>query len=812
MLVIAAIGGGTYLWMTRPVIRIPIAIAPVANHTGESELDAYRLALTETLIDELAESPNVRVVGYPRLLQIVRRFIGAGDVSSSEAIQAIATQSGASFVVVPSLEYRNGAWLAQGQIRNVETGTVTDTYETEPLASSLPKDTVLRQMPLLAERIQAHFKTNGPGRSYTSRLASARFRTLDAAKAFEEGLRAYGDLEYADAIEAFQRAIASDDQYAMAHAWRGRLSVLLYRRNDAMESSQRAGQLINPETPKTDAMFINAVLRETIGEFDAAEQRYRELVASSPDDPRLLAELAEFFRRRDRNTQAVETYHEVLGRDAGDLWAHVQLCQLYTRLGDYPLAESEANAARESYGKVVNRSGEAQALLCLGEAQRLQGGAKLADARRNVAAARAIFEPLGYRYNLSRTAQYQGVVEWVDGHFADAARFFQDASERSRAVGNRSTEGLALMNLGVTERHLGRPGKAIAYLRQSRDIFEQIGIERRAAEAEMNAAGLQIEFGVDEAEAVRRLANAGKMLEKLGLVDFQVSAMDLEAVSLRHAGRPADARRQLLQALSIAREKQLSELIATVTVSLAQTDLFVNDYETARATLEEAVAKKEAAGLNARILLGTVFVRLGEFELARKYLEAAGSEIEAQESAEFTPAVRLALGELAYQSGKLDEARAQFEKASALWIDELPDAASVEARSLLGLLVAQGGASAAVDRMLREAVMQADRMARLDLKARCRLRLARFQILQRRHREALATIDEIPLAGPGSLGSELQAQVHYWRGRALGADQTGAASEFALARKLVATLQTSLPAASRERFAARQEIRLMLSD
>ena len=45
-LVAAAVG--LYLWSVRPVVRIPVAIAPVANHTGEPEVDDYRLALTET--------------------------------------------------------------------------------------------------------------------------------------------------------------------------------------------------------------------------------------------------------------------------------------------------------------------------------------------------------------------------------------------------------------------------------------------------------------------------------------------------------------------------------------------------------------------------------------------------------------------------------------------------------------------------------------------------------------------------------------------------------------------------------------------
>ena len=57
-------------------------------------------------------------------------------------------------------------------------------------------------------------------------------------------------------------------------------------------------------------------------------------------------------------------------------------------------------------------------------------------------------------------------------------------------------------------------------------------------------------------------------LQKLGYVDFQVGAMDLEAAALQHAGRLGEARRQRLAALSLAREKQLSHETDAIIVSM----------------------------------------------------------------------------------------------------------------------------------------------------------------------------------------------------------------------------------------------------
>src|SRR5205814_347067 len=62
--VLAIAATATNLWLARTMARTSIAVDPVANHTGEPELDGYRLALTRSLVAELADSPNLRVAAY----------------------------------------------------------------------------------------------------------------------------------------------------------------------------------------------------------------------------------------------------------------------------------------------------------------------------------------------------------------------------------------------------------------------------------------------------------------------------------------------------------------------------------------------------------------------------------------------------------------------------------------------------------------------------------------------------------------------------------------------------------------------------
>jgi tetratricopeptide (TPR) repeat protein len=807
---IVAVAGvvGAYRWFTRPVVRIPVAIAPVANHTGEPELDGYRLALTEALLEELVESPNVVVVPFRRLIEIVRPFVGTGDVSSREAIQAVSTHSGARFVVMPAIEYQNRTWLARADVRNIETGAVIKTYETEGAASSLPKEAVYRLMESLAERIQADFKANGPGRSYRRLPASSRFRNLDAARAFADGLLEYERLEYSAALAAFRQAASQDSQNAMVHAWLGRVLLMMFQRNNAVEAARRAKQFVTADTPAEHTAFIEATLAESLSDFVAAEARYRELVAPEPYTLSAQMELADFLKRQNRNQDAISAYRDVLRRDPGYIRPHVDLSQLYARSDEYPLANQEAQIALERFRAMKDGAGEAQALLAVSEVQRRQGD--LTGAKARAEEARIRFESLGLVYGLSRVYQYFGIAAAYSGDDRAAIRFFEESLARSRNVGNRQMEGIMLNNLGLAHERLAERTQALEYYQQSREVYQDNGDDATAAQQEANAAALLIDYGSNTPEALRRLTNARATFEKLGNVEFQVIAMELEATIALRAGRHQEARRELVKASNIAKDRGYSNSNLSMTLRFAESYFATSEYEEARRRLEEAATSdvgRNDSGVT--IALGRVYVRLGDFDAARRRLERGLTAIEMGGQLALLPAAHLALGELEYELGDTRDARTHFEKAGALWTDDLPDPASVEARCYQGVIDSRSPTSTIP--VVEKSIERARRMGRLFVEAACRLQLAQIQLRLLRPSEALATLEPIPQEDDGKIGRELPAQTHYWRSRALAAQQNpDANSENNQARKLVREVQTSLPVAYQATFAARQSIRPLI--
>jgi tetratricopeptide (TPR) repeat protein len=607
-------------------------------------------------------------------------------------------------------------------------------------------------------------------------------------------------MEYADARAAFQRATESDPERWLGHAWLSRTALLMGDLRAAEAAARTASQLVTTAGSKGAPHFAGAVLAESQRDLDRAEREYRNLAELFPDDPVMRAELADFLKRQSRNGAAVEAYHEALQLDAGYVRPHVDLCQLYSSMDDYPRSEQHAGIALKEFRAIGNRGGEAQALLCYGDSL-LQQGNRLKEARQQIKAARDIFTELQYEYGLARVYQYLGFVEGREHNFAAAATAFEESLRRSRQIGNRSLEGLELMNLGVAHEAIGHVAQAVSFYQQSRDVYQQIGDERRAAEQAVNAARFQVDYGLDTEDALRRLAMARATFRKLRYLDFEIVVMEVQAKSEAYAGRFGEAQRLLHEATSLATERALKGRQASLKVTTAMVEFLLGNYETARTILEEAVTSGGATP-EAQVALARVYVMLGDFATAKNHLDAAFERIQTSGAMTVAPLAYLTLGELSDESGVAAGARAHFLKAVEAADQALPDAAAVEARCHLAAL---GSGD------MKAALSHAGRMRHLHVQVKCRLDQARLEFGQRRYAEALESLEGIP-AGSVTLGPELQAQVHFWRSRALAArgDKAAAELQAAAARKIVTQVQGALPERYRDRFASRVSIRPLI--
>ena len=443
-------------------------------------------------------------------------------------------------------------------------------------------------------------------------------------------------------------------------------------------------------------------------------------------------------------------------------------------------------------------------MLCLSDILRVGKPDERAQARALAAQALTVFESLGLRYGLARAQQYMASTARAQDDLEATAEWLEKALASARTVGNTALEGTVYTNLGVTHNALGNRAKALEYYRQSYELAERRGDERRAAYSRANAGALLIEYGSEPDEGVRFVEGALRVVRnRLDDKNFEVFCLQLLAAHARFVGQPAEARRHLAEALAIARERKFVDAIPALMLDEGRVLLQMGEYVRARDTFLQALGS-EGATERAELLidLARVHALLGDLDGAREALGRAQAMPDAK-AGDVVPRLTAARGELAYAAGDMKAARMAFDDAARLWSDELPDAASVEARAYVGLIDGLSGRPGA--RALAESsLQQARRMQRPALEATARIVIARLDLRAGEPAEVATSLRGVAM---NTLGPELQAQVHYWRAEA--ADRLGGGDagrqDRQEAQRILAALEASVPSELRARFHSRAD-------
>jgi FimV-like protein len=827
--VLVAVLAAVFLW-SLPVDRPRVVIAPFGNQTGDSGLDEYRLALTQTLAMALRDSSDVLVTPYARVLEPLGRFVSVGtDVSSRDAIDAVEANTGAALVLVPTLLREGGDWRARVELRDRATATTAWSYETAAEKTALSKDAAYRLALALAEAIEDHFRTPlARARRTLMRLVgladaspAAHVQSLEAAKAFEEASRSYENIEYAAARRAFASAVRHDPRNPLALAWLSRTAQLTRDENQAIESADQALSRLTGRTPRMDVLFVRAVSAEARRDFAAAEEAYRALTTESPE-PLWSMELGAFLDRRERNADAVVAYRRVLDQDPNLMRARLELCRLYSpsRLNEPVEARKNGEAALAGYRSLAGggdtlrpSGGEGQSLMCLTDTLRVGSSAERAQAQRHSAAARTIFEALTFSYNLARADYYMALMAGVQGRFAEASSLGERALKNAADAGNEALRPIILNNLGAVYAELGERSKAADYYRQAYELYQAWHDETRAAHVQANRGAMLIEYGNPE-EGLRDVLNARAVSERLGDKPYEAFCARVLAVYYRNRGRHKEAITELNKGLAIARERHLGENITLMTIHLAQSHFETGDYDSARRLLREVL--KDGAGrrtIEARIRLARASVRAGDMTSAVTDLDAAERELEAAPNAATYALLWLVRGELGYEAGRVGDARSNFARAASLWNEMLPQAAAVEARAYMAMMGAGEGGADGVRRTLRASLGAAEKLGQIGLEVRCRLALAQTELAAGRLDEARAALHAIPPDDETrTIGPELRGETHYWWARlhAARGDGVGASAAMQLARASMNELKTKLSDASRASFGHRVSVQRVM--
>jgi DNA-binding winged helix-turn-helix (wHTH) protein/tetratricopeptide (TPR) repeat protein len=598
IIVVAAMA--VVLW---PLLRPPvldgsvlrIAVLPVANDTGDRELDWMRLGLMSFANGMFKSDGQIPVVSETSVVSLADNLGWSGHMGGddgTELMDRLRRVYGATHVLAMQLEDSGDALRMN--------------YGLHAPGDRLQRGTMVgSDGPGLAQGVVRSVYGNllGRMRPDSDLPAVSDDPFINEAFARGMGLRAEGRCE--EALPFFrvvmdQQAGLESPRYAYGAClrelgeWQEAETVLV-----ALAGEQ---QQDGPDSALGETLNTIGVLYNRTGRLDEGQRHYESALAVAEqvgDDElraRVLVNLAiiaddrsEFALAEEFLDRAMLAYREA-GRETlpGGLFS--TMANLHMSRGELAEADSRLKLALEAYREVGDRRREAMMLNNTGYLRRLQG--RFDEAETFHLQSLEIRRDIGDRVGIGRVYNMLAIVHTSRGDYEAAAGAAQSAIDIARETRDRLFEATALSQLADSEKRLGENGAARQHYLEARSIFAEIEDHMRQMQADLKLARLSLdEGGIDEAvrvgESVRETSVAN------GLMQPEVQATELLGDAAMAAGDITSGLARYSEALKRVRESSWSGKENTLLIKLANARLDAGDTAAAE-PLVGALTQQEA--------------------------------------------------------------------------------------------------------------------------------------------------------------------------------------------------------------------------
>jgi tetratricopeptide (TPR) repeat protein len=354
--------------------RPSIAVFRFEDHSGDQEIRWLSSGLPNMLLTGLAQTPGLDVVSSQRVDDILGQ-IGRSDAQKIDRsiLEALAQRSGAGAVVLGSIFKAGDTIRIDVQVEDVATGKLL-------FARSATGEDVFPLVDQLAADIRDGLSVDSEVQP--APVGDVTTTNLAAWRAYEEGERARLALRLPDALDAYERALQLDPQFAMVHVRLAGVNSRLGRSDEATRHANLAYENLDRLPPRQRALVeadraanddkdiprAIAILEETIARFpdeidaythlnflrgqtqgdaEAANEVLERGVEANPHSPSLRNSYAYSLRALGRYPDAIrefETYQRLEPDEANP----------YDSLGELYLVAGQPERSVENYTKALD--------------------------------------------------------------------------------------------------------------------------------------------------------------------------------------------------------------------------------------------------------------------------------------------------------------------------------------------------------------------------------------------------------------------------------------------------------------------------
>jgi DNA-binding winged helix-turn-helix (wHTH) protein/tetratricopeptide (TPR) repeat protein len=278
-----ALSSGVYLYRHRaPTLtdKDTLVLADFTNSTGDPLFDE---TLRQGTAVQLEQSPFLSLVSDERIGQTLRLMGQPADARlTPDAAREVCERVGSAVVLDGSIASLGTQYVVGLRARNCHTGDVLDQEQ----AQASQKEEVLNALSEIVTKFRRRAgESLATIQKYDTPLPEATTPSLEALKAYSAGRKvAFAD-SFVAALPFLTRAVEIDPQFAMAHAFLGRVYGDIGESVLSSESTERAYQLRNRVSEREKFFITVSYHRQVTGNLEKSYENLQLWAQNYPRDP-----------------------------------------------------------------------------------------------------------------------------------------------------------------------------------------------------------------------------------------------------------------------------------------------------------------------------------------------------------------------------------------------------------------------------------------------------------------------------------------------------------------------------------------------
>jgi eukaryotic-like serine/threonine-protein kinase len=271
VILVLAVAAGTFrfLWHRTTVLgeKDTVVLADLANSTGNPVFEG---TLRQGLAVQLEQSPFLSLVSDDRIHQTLKLMGRPVDAPlTSDTAREVCERIGSAAVLEGSIASLGSQYVLGLRAKNCRNGEVLD----EEQVQAARKEDVLNALSQIVTRFRTRVgESLATVEQHNTPLQEATTPSLEALKAYSEAWKGALSTGPAAAVPLLQGAIHTDPNFAMAHAFLGRVYGDIWEPVLSAESTSKAYELQNRVSDRERFFIVLSYDLQVRGNLEKAQQ------------------------------------------------------------------------------------------------------------------------------------------------------------------------------------------------------------------------------------------------------------------------------------------------------------------------------------------------------------------------------------------------------------------------------------------------------------------------------------------------------------------------------------------------------------